>query len=381
MQKVNSEVNYKNLLEKVSFFFETDKDLFINYISEKFLRDYGILEVEAIGKNFFDILSEFNSLNEIDQWLVELSAGNISSGDFKIKIRGKVNWMRFTAAPKSNGYVFVGILIDSEKELQELKKECFSEIEKDLEVAGRYFSCLLQTTEDFKKVTSGRGILIYSPMRHIGGDWYYFRLINRKLFLLIGDFIGHGIQGGILSSVFLGAMNASKRWESFTNPIEVLSHFLWKLSLSFKKYSSEIHLSVVSAIFDYEHLQANVISFNLPVYRFDNQTLELKNINSENEIILANWEALLNKSSQVFQLHQGDWLWLFSDGAKDQFGDSNNKPFGIKRMKEILTEASNMDDVSFTEQFLLQKKAEWMGHSLHFMNFMGIKIKIFTIYR
>lgn len=376
MQKVYTELNYKNLLEKVSFYFETDKDLFINYVSEKFLRDYGIHEVEAIGKNFFDILSEFNSVNEIDQWLVELSVGNISSGDFKIKIRGKVNWMRFTVAPKSNGYVFVGILIDSEKELQELKKQCFSEIEKDLEVAGRYFSCLLQTTEDFKKVTSGRGILIYSPMRQIGGDWYYFRLINRKLFLLVGDFVGHGIQAGILSSVFLGIMNASTRWESFTNPIEVLSHFLWKLSHSFKKYSSEIHLSVVSAIFDYEHLQANVISFNLPVYRFDNQTLELKNINSENEIILANWEALLNKSSQVFQLHQGDWLWLFSDGAKDQFGDSNNKPFGIKRMKEILTEASSMEDVSFTEQFLLQKKAEWMGHSLQTddITLMGIKM-------
>jgi len=35
-----------------------------------------------------------------------------------------------------------------------------------------------------------------------------------------------------------------------------------------------------------------------------------------------------------------------------------------------------MEDVSFTEQFLFQKKAEWMGHSLQTddITFMGIKM-------
>jgi len=67
-------------------------------------------------------------------------------------------------------------------------------------------------------------------------------------------------------------------------------------------------------------------------------------------------------STQSILLEPNDFVWVFSDGIKDQFDDIAQKPLGTKRFKELLLQATQeYQDMREIENFLLSKGVEWMG--------------------
>ncbi len=357
------------LLDKSHIVIITDIYLDIQYVNSVFLDSTNLNEKDVLHKNFFDLMSEFNSPETLDLWLKELSENKISEIEIKMNFHKKIHWVEFIAKaliePEYQqviGFVFAGKFTDEIKKLknQQINKN-EKEILEDLKVAKDYFIRLLPNSENFKRISFGNGVLIYQPLRFIGGDWYFFTLKNRKLFLLVGDFIGHGIQAGILSSSMMTLLKEYNKWEKFQNPIEVLDYFIQKFIFTFQINDSlNIHLSIASIIYDYNSQTAEYVSFNYPIYHFKN---ELNRLDAYKvDINFCNWNKNHWKYNHI-HFDSQEWIWIFSDGVKDQYGDASDKPLGIKKLKEILKDASVLKDVKETEKYLALKREEWMGTS------------------
>lgn len=364
-------IKSRNLLESKSFLLDqslivcaTDHNLDILWVNSIFEKLLNIASEEVLGKNFFEILSEYNKAEIIDEWLKKLSEGqDISKVTLKLKIQDVVKWVHLTLTSFEDsgfrGYLISGIVKDDAVQLKNFilaneKEEVF----KDLKVAGNYFKHLLPSPKEFKKVTFQQGILFYQPMRFISGDWYFFKLHNRKLFLLVGDFMGHGIQAGLLTVSWLTILKKFQQWNKFQSPMDVVDHFVNKFNYVIDAKELGIHLSLAVIIYSYDTKTAEFISFNYPLYTFLNEFTKLPTL--KEEILFFNWKKE-NYLSQHIHLQSNQWVYLFSDGVKDQYGDGINKPLGIKRLGEIISEGSKLPSVQETEQFFVQKRKEWIG--------------------
>ncbi len=370
-----------NLLDSSHIIIFTDINLDIVYVNSLFLSSTELNHNQILGRNLFDFMSEFNSTEVLDQWLKNLSENKISECEIKMNFHGQIHWVSFLGQPlidneyqETLGFIFAGKYTG---EIKKIKSELISnnkeEILEDLKIAKDYFISLLPTTENFKRVSFGNGILFYQPLRSIGGDWYFFTLKNRKLFLLAGDFMGHGIQAGILTTSMLTILKKSNKWETFKDPIEVLDYFIKKFAFIFQlKNHLNVHLSIASIIYDYGSKTADYVSFNYPVYHYQKELNKLESYKVD--IHVNSWNKSYYKHNHI-HLNHGEWIWLFSDGAKDQYGDGLNKPLGIKKLKEILKETSQFQEVKEAEKYLALKREEWMGTSIQTDDITLIGIK------
>lgn len=350
----------------------TDLDLNIVYLNDFLIEKSGLDRKDVLSCNIFDFFSEYNPDKVFDDFLEKLSLGETVNFEIKVKFHIKLNWVKFIAKPLIDpefnervGYIFVGKYIDELIEFKNLASQntLNSDVEEDLKIANRLFKRLLPSYSDLKRVTFNNCILYYKPLRSIGGDWYYFTLTNRKLYLLAGDFMGHGIQAGILSTALLALLKKFRKWEMLKNPLEVLDNFMRKIKYIFKlnsDFNTNIHLSAIAAIYDYATNSAEYISFNYPIYLFRNNDL-LKLDNHKNDLNITDTNLKDYKFSHI-HLQKNDWIWIFSDGVKDQYGDSQNKPLGLKRLKEILIEGSKMKTAEETDKYFALKRDEWIGN-------------------
>ncbi len=356
------------LLDSSTVVVATDENMDVIYVNDIFEERTGTSSDKILGKNFLELLSEFNSVEKVDGWLQKIAEGNIAKLTLKMRLLENAQWIHFSAIPflekedGFKGYLFSGIIKDEEKKLLEiLRNNEQEEIFKDLKVAGEYFHALMPSPQKFKRLTHGNGFVFYKPQRLIGGDWYFYTLSNRKLFLLAGDFIGHGIQAGILSTIFITLLRKYSKWEHFYDPLSVVDYFIKKFcNIMQLNNHSNIHLSLISTIYDYDARTVEYVSFNFPIYHYQNQLNRLESYKSD--INFVDWN-MNNWRFYHLHLNPQEWIWIFSDGAKDQYGDALNKPIGIKKLKDILIEASQFKNVDDSEQFLVSKSIEWIGTS------------------
>lgn len=375
----------RSLIESKSFLLDqslivcaTDENLDILWINSIFEELLTVQSKGILGKNFFEILSEYNKVDIIDEWLKKLSEGHeISKATLKIKIQDIVKWVHLTATffddEGFKGYLISGIVKDEVVQLKNLiLANENEEVFKDLKVAGEYFHHLLQSPKEFKRITFQQGILFYQPMRYIGGDWYFFKLHKRKLFLLVGDFMGHGIQAGILTTSWLTILKKFQHWEKFQSSLDVIEHFVNKFNEIIDAKTLGIHLSLAVVIYSYDTKTADFISFNYPLYTYLNEFFRLPFL--KEEIHFSHWKKE-NYQSQHVHLQPNQWVYLFSDGVKDQYGDGIDKPLGIKRLGEIISEGSRLATIQETEKFFVNKRNEWIGtqNITDDITFIGIK--------
>jgi serine phosphatase RsbU (regulator of sigma subunit) len=235
-------------------------------------------------------------------------------------------------------------LIEQQKEEVDEKNE---EIISSLRYAKRLQEALLPPKNLLESFFKDNYFILYQPRDIVSGDFYWARKIKTtpregksKDFLLVAvaDCTGHGVPGAFMSLLGSNFLHQSAVEKDVNTPAQALDFLNQKIITTLnhgygeEKIRDGMDISFIAI--DTETRQLAYSGANNPIYVFRNKTLET---------LKANKQAIGNMNDDVLpfnnvttQLHEGDCVYLFTDGYADQFGGPKGKKLMRKQFEEVL---------------------------------------------
>lgn len=184
--------------------------------------------------------------------------------------------------------------------------------------------------------------VLYKPKDTVSGDFYFVSKLDSQLIFLAADCTGHGIPASVLTAVCFNFLDIAINKNKLTNPAEILTQVFNQIEIFLqhqeKSFSEKLGMDISICSLNEENLQLQFSGIGNSLFYIENGELkELKAISSLGFNLKT--EKIV---SHEIQLKKGDFLYLFSDGYKDQEGGESNKKLCSKRFKSILNEVQNL---------------------------------------
>lgn len=246
-------------------------------------------------------------------------------------------------------------LIEIQKEEVDEKNE---EIISSLRYAKRLQEALLPPKNLLENFFKENYFVLYNPRDIVCGDFYWARKIKTTppsgiskdfLLLAVADCTGHGVPGAFMSLLGSNFLHQSAVEKGVNTPAEALDFLNQKIITTLnhgygeEKIRDGMDISLIAI--DLETKQLAYSGANNPIYIVRNKKLEALKANKQ---AIGNMHDIaLPYDNVISQLHEGDCVYLFTDGYADQFGGPKGKKLMRRYFEEVLIENS---DKSMQEQ-------------------------------
>ena len=244
-----------------------------------------------------------------------------------------------------------------ERKSLELESALFK-INDNINYSNKIKQAILPELSEIKKLFP-ETFIIYNPKMVVSGDFYFFakqetsKKQPKYAVLGIADASGHGVPGALMSVIGSTLLNDIVNLKGITKP----AHILDELQLGVKEtlkineqnnYEAE-SIECAMCKFDFEKNQLEYAGAKLPIYIVRSQ--EIIELKGDRMAIGAGSANLYERFTEnVFQLQQGDYLYMCTDGFANQFGGDKGKKFKTKRLKDMLLSLHTTSHVVQDEQ-------------------------------
>ncbi|MFO7864876.1 MAG: response regulator [Salinivirgaceae bacterium] len=221
--------------------------------------------------------------------------------------------------------------------------------------------------------------ILFRPLQHLSGDFYWAKKMGNKTLFILGDSMGHGVPGALLSMLGISSLNEITNNNSDLTPATILTELRNREKDTFGADAGMMHDSIdmAACLFDHETKTVTFSGANLPLsivtekpLEFEKQPItKVKTINNTNKhlITLNGHKNTIGKNvneetfkNTTVKLNQNDTVFLYSDGFPDQFGGIEGKKYMKKNFLKLLVD---------THTLPLQKQAakiqkeytQWLG--------------------
>lgn len=237
-----------------------------------------------------------------------------------------------------------------------------NDMDSSLRYARRIQNAILPS-EDYLNTHLASHFIIDQPFisDSIGGDFYFCQEKNGKLFFAVADCTGHGVPGAMTSMLAHTSLRIAINDEVIEEPGQILDFCkdYFASVLRTDEVEGDINDGMDIALISFDKVSKKLFfsSANNPLYQIRQKQLFEHKGN----------RGSISKSTHIekfdtFEIsHEpGDSFYFSSDGFKDQFGGSDNKKFGSKRLKELLL---SIQEYGFPVQkdTVLRTFNQWIG--------------------
>jgi serine phosphatase RsbU (regulator of sigma subunit)/ligand-binding sensor domain-containing protein len=209
---------------------------------------------------------------------------------------------------------------------------------------------ILPDVNTFKK-TFTDSFILFKPRNIVSGDFYWFSLagVNNKTkynlsqhIIVAADCTGHGVPGAFMSMIGSEKLNQSIAEIDDLTPANILSFMNRKIKDSLKQEEgnsqSKDGMEISLCFLDTD---TNILTFagaNRPlwIYRKDCTLDSVEIIKPTKAGIAGHTSADQVYKETEIQLFKGDTIYLFTDGAPDQFGGPKGKKLTTKGFRQLL---------------------------------------------
>ncbi|RMF51706.1 MAG: PAS domain S-box protein, partial [Bacteroidetes bacterium] len=204
----------KALLDRFALVSETDTRGVITYANSKFCEVSGYSLEELIGKPH-NIIRHPDMPKDVFKELWDtIKAGKIWQGEVKNRRKdGSHYWVLATVGPLLDAegypyrYVSMRVDITRQKDLEEkLRQErqlLSEELAQNLKLAATIQKALLPPLEGENTSLSVPYFVLYRPLQEVSGDFFWLHEDKGRLLVFVGDSVGHGIAGSLVSTLFI----------------------------------------------------------------------------------------------------------------------------------------------------------------------------------
>lgn len=231
-----------------------------------------------------------------------------------------------------------------ENELDEKLKiieDANKKINQSITYAKRIQSAVFPNTTQLYKFFP-QSFVLHRSRDVVSGDFYWFKKVDHRIFIVAADCTGHGIPGAFMSMLGIAFLNEVTQ-QSSVPADQILENLRERIksSLHQQGYTKETKDGMDLAFCSVD-TQKNILQFSgayRPLYHFRNNTLhEFKG--ARVPIGISFREKPFTKHE--IKLQPGDTFYMFSDGFVDQISPNREK-YKSKRFKKLLHKIHTLD--------------------------------------
>jgi len=222
--------------------------------------------------------------------------------------------------------------------------------------------------------------IINKPKALISGDFFWMKEWKGKLYIAVVDCTGHGVPGSLVS--MLANMYLGRSFIEIENPnpakiINYISNAIAREVSVIETFHSRIGMDMALVAIDFQNMVLEYSGAFSPLYiiRRDN-LIQLEATKSMIGASLNDVRELTTEfSNQSITILKKDKLYLFTDGAVDQFGGDLQKKFGYKRFRNALID-TNHNSLFIQKDLFMKKWRDWKRDQLQVDDMLLIGVEI-----
>lgn len=254
------------------------------------------------------------------------------------------------------------ITITKQKEEVENQKALVEEKNKDIldsiMYAKRLQEAILPPLNLIKK-SLPQSFVLYKPKDIVSGDFYWMEQTADTILIAAADCTGHGVPGALVSVICSNALNRTVKEFLITEPGKILDKVRELVLETFEKSENNVQdgmdISLCCINTNSKEIQWSG-AYN-PLWYIQNG--EVKELLADKQPI-GKHDRPMPFSTHAIKLHEGDVLYLFTDGYADQFGGPKGKKFKYKQLEELLL-SNNRKPMEEQKNLLEDALEKWKG--------------------
>lgn len=203
--------------------------------------------------------------------------------------------------------------------------------------------------------------LFWRPRDIVSGDFYWMKRQGDIVAFTVADCTGHGVPGAFMSLLGITFLNEiCKDLDENTQPSEVLeklrADIIRALSQDNTFGKQDDGMDMAFCVLNLETNKLRFAGANNPMYLIRNGELtEYKPVKNP----IGSYVFVRPFETAEADVQPGDWIYMFSDGYSDQFGDGNRK-LTYQKFRELLTSVSALPGKLQSER-LSSFLTKWRG--------------------
>lgn len=285
--------------------------------------------------------------------------GSFFSREVRSQIHDKVSLSEAEKQLKRNA---AGLEMRVKMRTEELEVKN-KDIMDSINYAKRIQNAILPSAAQLNSAFSSMFIM-YKPKDIISGDFYWLHERIDKTFLAMVDCTGHGVPGALMSMIGNDLLDSLIKDRKLTDPKEILEEMDRSITRLLHQDDEDLSVSdgMVISLCVIDKINSTLSFGGAQQTVMIKQNGDLTELTAARQSIGGMLPPEFKKfKTETLNINQGDRLYLFTDGFKDQFGGPNGRKF-LKKNVRSLIEA--VGDKPMEEQGKLISEAfeSWKGH-------------------
>jgi len=208
-------------------------------------------------------------------------------------------------------------------------------------------------------------LVLDKPKFLVGGDFYWVKILNGKIYFAVADCTGHKIKGALLSLLSIKVLDNifEKELNSTDEYLNEFKNLMDKILLSTREYNFEDGVDITICSFDQKSQILQFSSSFGMIYYITEVNYEFY---KGDKIPIGYYSSSIKDkyfTRNEIKLNNNDIVYLCTDGIIDQFGGPYHKKFTAKRLGHLLVDIAkyNMEKQKI---IIEQTFNEWKGNNV-----------------
>jgi serine phosphatase RsbU (regulator of sigma subunit) len=219
--------------------------------------------------------------------------------------------------------------------------------------------------------------ILYKARDVVSGDFPWFIRVDNIIYFAAVDCTGHGVPGALISLIGYFLLNEIVKGRKITDPGLILDQLDQSVTATLRQDQDDSKtkdgMDIALCKIDLDNNELTYAGAHRPLYFVKDG--ELQEIKGDKFPIGGGiYRNQTNFTSTKVKVSKGDSAFFCSDGYPDQFGGPDNRKFGPKRIRELI---SNNSEKSADELYDLFDNAwtEWKGDTKQIDDVLLIGVK------
>lgn len=199
------------ILDRFALISETDTRGVITYANQRFCEVSGYTVEELVGKPHNIVRHPDMPKSLFKEMWQTLKAGKVWQGEIKNRRKdGSHYWVLATVGPIRDAegeiirYVSIRVDITALKALQKTNSELEENLLQNLQAAQLFQMGLMPSLRPNQQESLPLPhFIVWKPNQIVSGDFFWHHTERKRIILALGDAMGHGVFGGMLSVLFM----------------------------------------------------------------------------------------------------------------------------------------------------------------------------------